>query len=154
MNRDEFTQLPLAVALGIMWETNPAMRDELHKLEAPKPALSPKYDRRLYRSGGYQWASETALDSLKWYYERAVKSAKDGGQYAENNAKEEKALKYWLDFRMQDPTSAVRTTRGDDLVKAEAPSRDPQIHAKDARRDNSRNELTLPANVAEEDVPF
>ncbi len=133
MNRDEFTQLPLAVALGLIWDYGgPSMIDGLAAAKTPEVALSPKYDRRLYRSGGYQWASETALDSLKWYYERAVKSAKDGGQYAENNAKEEKALKYWLDFRTQDPTSAVRTTRGDDLVKAEAPSRDPQIHAKDA----------------------
>ncbi len=135
MNRDEFTQLPLAVALGLIWDVTPATnRETIIATEAPKPALSPKYDRRLYRSGGYQWASETALDSLKWYYERAVKSAKEGGQYAENNAKEEKALKYWLDFRMQEPTVMARTTRGDTQVLAEAPSRDPQIHAKDAPR--------------------
>ncbi len=134
MNRDEFTQLPLAVALGMLWDTDRELSAALSLVAAPTPALSPKYDRRLYRSGGYQWASETALDSLKWYYERAVKSAKDGGQYAENNAKEEKALKYWLDFRMQEPTVMARTTRGDTQVLAEAPSRDPQIHAKDAPR--------------------
>ncbi len=150
MNRDEFTQLPLAVALGMLWDTDRELSAALSLVAAPTPALSPKYDRRLYRSGGYQWASETALDSLKWYYERAVKSAKDGGQYAENNAKEEKALKYWLDFRTQDPTSAVRTTRGDDSVKAEAPSRDPQIHAKDA----PRQQASLPANVSEDDLNF
>src|SRR5512139_2773515 len=108
MNRSEFTSLPVSLALGLLWDAlhthgDPALA--LDDAEAPKPARPPKYDSAIYRKDGVTYASEYDIEGLRFWHKRAAESAANGGQYAEKDAKQAKALAYWIAYREQNPSA-------------------------------------------------
>lgn len=135
MNRQEFTGLPLSVALGIVWD---ALRNTAHmgitpqeyidSLPVPEKVRAPKYDHRIGRKGGFQWASETDLESLRYWHKRESESAAEGGQWAAKSEKRAASLARWIAYREQDPASPWSGVRDDAQATAHAPMSKPQIH--------------------------
>lgn len=134
MNRSEFTALPPTLALGLIW-------DELHRTapcpvldntEAPRLAKPPKYDSRIGRKDGVCWASECDLEGLRFWHKRAVESTNP--EHAERNAKEAKALSYWIAYREQQPTAIWSGERNREQVTAKAPSGKPEVYPRDGGR--------------------
>lgn len=146
MTRDEFLALPPALGLKTLLtaisKAAPKVLEELRDMEAPKVPRAPKYDMRISRKGGYQWASETDLESLKFWRERFNSNAQEGGQYAERDGKKAQKLEYWVSWREACPDAIWSGQRNDDVVTAKAPTGKPQIHEWEERgqvplRDNS-----------------
>jgi len=133
MNRDDFTRLPAAIALGLVWD-HLELERHLGGVEAPKPPRPPKYDQRIYRKDGLQYASETDLDGLTWWHARYAESGMGGGQYAEKDAKNAERLAYWVAWRTVEPTKQWSGTRDDREVTAQAPSHKPTLYPKDGPR--------------------
>lgn len=127
MTRDEFAALPPAIALRLTWDAL-NLGDKLGPVAPPKPPLPPKYDAKLFRKGGYCWMSETGLDSLIYWHEKALESANSGGKYAAKDAKKAETLERWIAWRTVEPTVAWTGERADQRVTARPPSRDPELH--------------------------
>lgn len=133
MNRSDFTSLPLSLALGLLWD---AAQDAdrittaryLEDAEAPKPARPPRFDSAIYRRDGVMYASETDLDGLRFWHKRAAESAANGGQYAEKDEKQAKALAYWIAFREQNPSAIWTGERNREQVTARAPMAKPEVY--------------------------
>lgn len=133
MDREQFNKLPLSMQVArIVDALPPDMLARVLQGEAPKVPRSPKYDYKLWRKGGYCWASEMNLDSLRYWHKKAAESAVSGGQYADKDAKKAKQLDYWIAWREVEPDARWRGERDHDVVTAAAPSRDPEIHSRDA----------------------
>lgn len=131
MTPEELSQQPWPVACKILMGMLPkSMTDKLALVEVPEPVRVPRYDRKVYRKGGHQWASETDLDGLKFWAGRAEESLADGGQYAQQNQKQFDELNRWIAFREVYPTDAITITRGEDSVTAKAPSYKPEVWSK------------------------
>lgn len=122
MKRDEFTSLPVSVALGLIYDM---ARAKLEPMPRPQVPLPPKFDGRISRKGGFHWMSELVLDDLKWWLEKKRESALGGGEYAERDGKIATALEKWSAWRELYPNDRWRGKRGDDFVTAEAPSKPP-----------------------------
>ena len=158
MNRAEFIALPAPLALRLVWDV---IEDQLEGLEAPKPPRSPKYDRKIYRKGGFQWASETDLESLNYWRGLAAKSADNGGEYAEKDAKQRDALDRWIEWRLCFPSETWRGTRGDDEVRADPPSGKPEVR-EHTRRAGGGSSAATPSGGGfhanndddDDDIPF
>lgn len=136
MNRSEFTGLPLSLALGALWDALDSGRDPasaLHDAEAPKPARPPKYDQAIYRREGITWASEYDVEDLRFWRKRKSESASGGGEYAEKDAKQAKALEFWISWREQNPTAVWTGERNREQVTAAAPASKPTVYPRDAR---------------------
>ena len=140
MQRSDFTALPPAVALGIVWDAlhsrdngGPPTLEFLEALPVPEKVRAPKYDFRIGRKGGFQWASETDLEGLRFWHARAAEGAASGGQWAEKDAKREASLARWIAYREQDPTSAWSGVRDDAQVTAPAPMSKPLVREYDAK---------------------
>ncbi len=141
MTPEEFTQLPPAIALRILLDILPAsMTTKLEAVEKPQMPRTPKYDLRVWRKAGFQWASEMSLEGLTFVRNRSLESADKGGDYAEKDAKQAEKLKYWTDYRAVFPDNAVGVIRGEDSVTAEPP------------RDKAR--IWTPLPKGDDDVPF
>ena len=124
MTREEFSSLPVGVALGILYDINaPA----LVRVLPPETARPPKYDQKIRRKGGYQWASETDTEGIKFWLGRAAAGAEDP-KYGDKNVKQAKALKYWLVWREQNPNAVWSGERNKQYVTAAAPLERPMIH--------------------------
>ncbi len=126
MTRDEFINLPLKLALAVIWDMGGSKR--LEQMRAPEIPRSPRYDGRLGRQGGFVWYSEMDLESLRWWHKAKSESAQKDDQYAERNGKAAAALAKWVEWRELFPAERWRGTRGDDKVTAAAPSREPQLN--------------------------
>lgn len=128
MDRDEFTALPLAIALGLVWDI---AGPKLKAMPAPKLPLPPKYDGRQSKDGGFCWFSEMALADLEYWRDKNAKGAADGGQYADSNRKKAEVLGKWVEWRRVYPGAQWRGVRGDDKAPSTAarPSRDPTVNA-------------------------
>jgi hypothetical protein len=125
MTRDEFVALPASLALGLVYDATPS----LASIPAPRAPLPPKFDSKVSRKGGqYCWASEMLLADLKYWHDKNAAGATDGSQYAEKNAKQAKALSYWVAYRQVCPTDAWSGERDRVKVRAQTPSRDPELH--------------------------
>jgi len=124
MTKEEFSTLPLKVALELVYDMAHAKLEPL-----PKPTLprSPKYDDRLPRKGGFIWTSEMLLADLIWWREKKRESADGGGQYAEKDAKLVAKFDKWIEWRTLFPTEVWSGTRGDDRATGAAPSREPRL---------------------------
>lgn len=91
----------------------------------------PKYDTSIARRGGLvQYASETALKDLIFWRERAEEPPRDP-KYAASNAKQAKALGYWISYRQATPDARWRGERNRVTVTAKAPSDEPELYARD-----------------------
>jgi hypothetical protein len=127
VTRDEFNALPVALQVRLLVDVL-KLGDKLAGMEAPKVARSPKFDMRISRKGGYQWASETDLDGLRWWFNRFTASAAEGGQYAEKDQKRADKLAYWVSWREAHPDVIWTGQRNDDVCTASAPTAKPRVH--------------------------
>jgi hypothetical protein len=145
MTREEFIGLPASVALGILWDTSPALAAKLADIEAPKPARSPKYDAIIYRRDGIQWASETDVEGLRWWHQRYTESANGGGQYADKDAKRAKALDFWIAWRLAEPQTRWQGERNNAVVTAQPPSGKPTVYPRDQQGGQEPQRSAAPA---------
>ncbi len=125
MSPDEFAGLPPAMALAII-AGHPSLAKFLDAQELPKIPRTPKYDCKIFRKGGYMWASETDLEGLKFWRQRSLDSAEKGGKYADKDTKQAERLKYFIEYRAVSD-GAISLIRGDDMVDARAPSYKPRV---------------------------
>jgi hypothetical protein len=126
VKREEFCALPPAIALGLVYDMAKAKLEPMRCPDVPRP---PKYDGRITRKGGeYSWLSEMLLKDLEWWFEARRKSASEGGQYAEQNAKQAKAIEQWILWRKLFPDTRWNGIRGEDRVTAALPSPEPTLH--------------------------
>lgn len=125
---------------------------------------APRYDSRIKRKGGYQWASETDLEGLQfWYSMKAAGTSKP--EYAEKDREEARKLSYWVKYREADPYSRWKGVRGDGEVVALQPSNKPVVHSWDEKPAHKVEYAELPPNVDpktgevrepgdDDDIPF
>jgi hypothetical protein len=131
MTPEELKALPPGLAVKALIETltkSSTFTQKLAEVEAPKPVRPPKFDAKISRKGGYQWASETDLDGLRWWFNRFTASAADGGQYAEKDQKRADKLAYWVAYREAYPDAVWTGQRNDEVCTASAPSGQPTVH--------------------------
>jgi hypothetical protein len=125
MTKDEFTALPPAIALGVIFDAMPG----LASAGVPQLPRSQKYDGKLSRKGGtYCWMSEMNLESLIYWENLKRTSSTNGSQWAEKDKKTADALAYWVGWRRVFPTEPWSGMRNDERVTAAPPSRDPALH--------------------------
>ncbi len=134
MTREDFLSLPPTVALRILFD---ALDEETSAAvlcaELPKRPLPPKYDYTIYRQGGVQFASETAAEDLRFWHDRAAKSAAGNGDYAARDKKNAELLARWIAWREWYPDAAWSGTRGERDVVAALPSAKPAIYQSQRR---------------------
>lgn len=123
MTREEFLALPIGMQTAILFDQMP---QRMASLPAPRVPLPPKFDGRVGRKGGFCWMSEMDLSGLQYWHGR--KSQDTNPEYADRNAKDLKALEYWIQYRIADPQSAWYGERNRQPTRAKPPSRDPEIH--------------------------
>jgi hypothetical protein len=159
VTRDQFIGLPLSVVLGIMWDMSPAMAEKLRVIEPPKLPRPPKYDSVIFRRDGVTYASEYDVEGLRYW--RDMKLSSDKKEYAEKNAKEAKALDYWIQWRMVEPYRQWSGERNRENVTAKPPSGKPEVYPRTRRgRDSSssdappESEYTPSFDEDDGDVPF
>jgi hypothetical protein len=91
----------------------------------------PKFDTSIARRGGMvQYASELTLADLIFWKERAEEPPRDP-KYAAANAKQAKALGYWIAYREAKPDERWRGERNRVTITAKAPSSEPATYPRD-----------------------
>ncbi len=145
MKREEFNKLPAAMQLRVLARVV-FEREALADIDVGRKPLPPQYDLKMYRSGGYQWASETSIDGLEWWCEKARQSAASGGQYAEKDAKRVKDFERWIAWRQWFPSEQWQGKRNDDVVTGAPPADRPRVHQQEerSRQGGSRNQQQAP----------
>jgi hypothetical protein len=128
MNRAEFLGLPVATQVRLLVEVLKLDKELAMLGEPPRAPRPPKYDCRISRKGGYQWASETDLEGLRWWFNRFTTSAADGGQYAEKDQKRADKLAYWVAWREVAPDARWTGQRNDTVCTAQPPVAKPRVH--------------------------
>lgn len=127
MNKEEFTSLPVPLALGVLWDI---AQPKLEAIEMPIVPRSPKYDDRFSRKKGFFcWVSEMALDDLTWWRGKKAESAAAGTEWAEKDAKWVAKLDKWIEWRRLFPYETWSGTRGNARATAAPPSKDAALHA-------------------------
>ena len=164
MTRDEWCGLPLSMALGVIYDEAPAvMRAAIEDAPKPRVPFAPKFDTACYQSAGIQYASEMDLRDLQWQLDRATKPSEP--KYADANAKQAKALRYWIEYRRVFPSAPWTGERNRKTVSAPPPAgkarvyeREQRTPATEARRDESAPDFDGPddpqSGFGDEDVPF
>jgi hypothetical protein len=147
VTREEFIALPPAVALGILWDRF-GFAERLRDVAAPKLPYPPRYDARIYRKGGFQWASETDLEGLRFWHARYVEGAEKGGQWAAKDKKRADELARWIAWREAFATECWRGTRDNAEIVAASPSRKPEILS------SGRRDAPTDSTDDTNDVPF
>jgi hypothetical protein len=159
MTREEFAALPAPIALGLLYDIAAA---RLASVEAPQVPRAPKFDSRVSRKGGmFTWASEMLCADLEFWRKRNADASSDP-KYAEKNAKQAKALSYWVAYRTACPSDVWTGERDRQKVRAEPPSREPRLHAWESRgAPASESSQTSGGGFADadyagddEDIPF
>jgi hypothetical protein len=123
-------------------------REALADITVGRKPLPPQYDLRMYRSGGFQWASETTLEGLVWWCDKARQSAASGGQYAEKDAKRVKDFERWIAWREWFPDAQWQGKRNDDLVTGAPPADRPRVHQQE-----ERGRQGAPTRTQQQDLP-
>ncbi len=90
---------------------------------------APRFDVRIPRREGFQWASETELASLEWWATKKRERAEEGGRYADKDRKLVTELERFIEWRRVAPGARWSGTRGEQTVTALPPSREPEVHA-------------------------
>lgn len=150
MNRDEFLALPPAVAIQILYDASPKLGDVISAVAPPRSPRPPKFDQRLRKKDGFQWASETALSDLRWFHGRCLSGGNE--KYAEKNAKEAKAIAFWIEWRRWEPSAQWTGERNHAQVMAMPPSSSPAVHQFEPRSNGGRQEQA-PAHEPDFDAP-
>jgi hypothetical protein len=150
MTKDEWLALSDSARWGIMFNlahvklsAMPAPTGTATRPEAPPAARSevpdaqvrpPRFDVRIPRRDGYQWASETLLESLEWWHSRKLERAAEGGHYADKDRKLAAELERFIEWRRVAAGARWSGVRGEQSITAQPPTRDPEIHAWEERR--------------------
>jgi hypothetical protein len=143
VQREIFINLPLKLALSVIWDLAHA---KLERMEAPGVPREPRYDGRLGKTGGFIWMSEMDLGSLEWWLGKKTESSLQDNQYAERNAKAADTLAKWVEWRKLFPNERWNGTRGDQRVTAEPPSREPKLQEwSDTKKPAQRGSSPPPA---------
>ena len=143
MTELEFFALPPHIALRVLVDClDEATMDALKAAPKRDPPKRPFYDGQIYRKGGFQWASETDMEGLKYWLQRArIAAVREGNEYAAADAKRAANLEKWVAWREWFPDAAWTGTRGDVHVTAEVPSGYPEIHQKEENGQQKKPEL-------------
>lgn len=157
MTRDEFNKLPPAMQLKVLARVV-FEREALADINVGKKPLPPQYDARIYRSGGFQWVSETSLEGLNFWCNKARDGVARGGEYADKDAKRVKELERWITWREWFPADLWSGMRNDETTTAAPPADRPAIHQYQARNGQSsggqmRQQQQPPPNE-DDDVGF
>lgn len=127
MTRDQFLALPAPVALRILFD---ALGEDTARviaaLEPIKLPLPPKFDMMIFRSGGFMWASETDLEGLRFWLEKA--NAPSDPKWAEANKKRADSLARWIAWRECFPDATWGGERDRAPGVARGPSSKPKIY--------------------------
>lgn len=128
MDREEFSGLPLRLALGVIFDLLPGIAN----VEKPRAPLPPKFDDRMpKKKGEFCWMSEMTFDDLSWWHGKKQESAKSGSQWAEKDGKMAQKISHWLKWRAAFPTDIWTGERNHVKVTAAPPSRDPKLYSWD-----------------------
>ena len=133
MDRDTFINLPLKLALGVIWDVASQRLRDMPAPEVPRP---PRYDGRLGRRGGYVWMSELTLESLTWWHQKKAESAAARTEWSDKDGKTAATLAKWIEWRAISPNEVWSGTRGEDRATAAPPSREPKLNAWDNSKTN------------------
>src|SRR5687768_9894209 len=127
MTRDEFFQLPAALAVRVIFD---CLDEEtvraIEGTEAPKRPLPPKYDQIIYRREGAMWASECDQSGLEFWHRRASESSDP--KYKESDAKKASSLARWMAWREWYPDAVWSGERNREPVVAKPPSAKPTVY--------------------------
>lgn len=111
----------------------------------------PRFDTALPAGQGLViYASECSAKELRYQLGRSEKPPAPGKeQYAEQNQKRAKAIRYWLEWREANPGAVWTGERNRRTVTALPPADKPQQHAREARQE------APPSDAASvDDLPF
>jgi hypothetical protein len=86
------------------------------------------------------------LADLIFWWKRFDASAKEAGQHADKDAKNAKALEYWIKWRRAFPFDVWSGERNRQPARANAPSREPELHAWE-RRDDTDSPADAPGTT-------
>jgi hypothetical protein len=121
---------------------------------------APKFDTSIARKGGMvQYASETDLEGLIFWKARAEEPPSDP-KYEESNAKQAKALGYWIAYRQANPDAIWRGERNRVLITAKAPTNKPELYVRgevqrdDAPTGGGADESYRDPPDEDDDIPF
>ncbi len=159
MTREEYEILPPAMQLRVLSRVV-LDRAVLAEIDVGKKPFKPKFDQRIGRSGGYQWASETNAEGLVFWLNRARDGASKGGKYAAKDAKLAKNLERWLAWRQWEPRTVWRGERFNVEAVAAPPTDKPEVHQYERRDGTSSDaspaddETDYSGSVSDDDVPY
>ena len=136
MTREEYERLPPTMQLKVLGQVVLDGKP-LADIAVGKRPFPPKFDLRIGRQGGFQWASETDAEGLRFWHKRAVDGAKKGGQWASKDAKKAKDLERWMAWREWEPRTTWRGERFNHAVVAAQPSNKPALHQYEQRQQSS-----------------
>lgn len=146
MTRAEFNALPVAAQVRLIMDAFPSVEERVLAMDAPRLPMPPKFDSRIRRKEGYQWASETDIDGLHYYHSRAAQGA-TSGSYAEKNAKEARGLEFWIRWREIYPTQVWAGDRNRVESVALPPASKPTVHQWEARGETGTTASTTSVNT-------
>jgi len=139
VTRDEFLSLPPAIALRVLFDAigDDDTRRAIAEAECPEEPRRPKFDRRIFRQGGIQYASETDLEGLRFWHGKALEPPSDP-KYAEANRKQAEELARWIAWREWYPNVAWSGERDGKRGQAKPPSAKPALHPRTGGNGHSR----------------
>ena len=136
MNRDAYNALPPAMQLRVLTQVVLDGKP-LDEIEVGRKPFAPKFDLRISRQGGFQWASETSMEGLIFWHRRALDGASKGGKWASKDAKQAKELERWMAWREWEPRTTWRGERFHVAAVAAQPSDKPAVHPYERRTESS-----------------
>lgn len=118
---------------------------------------APRYDFKISRKGGYQWASESDLEQLQFWCARF--SNPTDPRWADRDKDRARKIEYWVRFREADPYSRWKGTRGNFEVTANQPTNKPTIFPWDGPRSTpselpDQNPGDNKVDTDEDPIPF
>jgi hypothetical protein len=115
---------------------------------------APKFDTSIIRKGGMvQYASETDLAGLIFWKGRADEPPSDP-KYAESNAKQSKALSYWISYRQAEPNAVWSGERNRQPVTARPPSAKPETYPRGEPQTSAPMSSSTESFDETDDIPF
>lgn len=149
MTPDEFFQLPAAIAVRVLFDAmgNDA-RDAIRQAPAMKAPLPPKFDLQIFRSGGVQWASETDLEGLRFWFNKANEPPSDP-KWAEANRKRAESLARWIAWREWFPDTTWSGERNNKAGVARGPTAKPKVEPRANRppRPAQEDDVNLDSDI-------
>jgi hypothetical protein len=128
LERDSFLSLPPAVALRVLFDSlDEETVRAIGNAEKPAEPRRPKFDRRIFRQGGVQYASETDLEGLRFWHAKSLEPPSDP-KYTDANRKQAEELARWIAWREWYPDAVWSGERDGKQGLAKPPSAKPALH--------------------------